>query len=270
MAIDSGSGSTMDVNSILNSFLAGGNMLGDKSGGMDAGLLALLLVALRGGLLGGGVDGNQNADRAAIDAAVSAALAQNNQANNNTNNILGAINTNSMTLLKDIQDTGQDLTNTITNGNQNLLVQMLQGQLSTANGIGDVKQAISTGNANIINEVHESNQDLSNQLNTVNTNMLKGFSDLASKIDQNLITELREQLADARNGSAIARGNVEVTNNINQNQAQAQQQQQIANINATLGALLPYLQNIGQSVVNLGTMSGAAGQQTAANTRVNA
>ena len=93
--------------------------------------------------------------------------------------------------------------------------------------------------------------------------MLKGFSDLASKIDQNLITELREQLADSRNRSAIDSGNVTVTNNINQMQ---QQQQQQSALLREIDILRKELQVNTQSTIAIGsTMLGNS--QTATNVR---
>lgn len=239
-----------------------GNRNNDGIGGNSIlGLVALLSVLRNSGL--GGFDNNQNSDRAAIESAVSSALAQNNQANNNA-----------MLLLKDIQDSSQDvvaaisasenaITNQVTQGNQTLLVNQLQNQIANLQGQGDIKSSIAVGNANLINEIHESSQDTSNQISALNTNMLKGFSDLASKIDQNLITELREQLADARIKGQIDSGNVSVTNNINQQQSQQQQQQQLFR---ELDYLRGELQRNTQSTIAIGsTMLGNS--QTATNVR---
>jgi hypothetical protein len=90
---------------------------------------------------------------------------------------------------------------------------------------------------------------------------------------QNEIIELRGD----RNGRDRHRETeINVTQSVNQNQnnlqAQAQQQQQalvLANLQALVGGLVQQNQNIHQGIVNLGTMSGAAGQQQSANTRVN-
>lgn len=156
----------IDLNALLQSAVAGGsmsNLLGGDNGGSQ-----FVMGALLGRLLfNNGLDGNgnQNADRAAIDSAVSAALANANQANNNFG-----------TLLKDIQDSSQEVMSTITNGNQNLLVQQLQVQIATMQGQSDIKQAIAVGNANIVNEVHEGTQTVTNQLDVLNTNMLQGLT----------------------------------------------------------------------------------------------
>jgi len=92
----------------LKSILGGndmGNLGGTGSDGLGGGVLLGLLLG-RSGILGNnGTDGVAGS-HAAVDAAVAASLASANQANNNA-----------MLLLKDIQDTGQGLTATITSGN---------------------------------------------------------------------------------------------------------------------------------------------------------
>lgn len=253
MAIESGStGSSttgsFDLNSVIQSAIAGGTMsdlFGGKSDGSN-----FILGALLGRLLfnNNDLNGTKVATADQVDS-----IQQNN---------------NAMLLLKDIQDSSQDVIAAVNAASQTNLVQQLQGQISNLQGQADIKTQVVSGNANVVNEVNAVNQNLSNQLNTVNTNMLKGFADLGSKIDQNLITELREQLAEQRTRSSINEGNVTVTNNINQTQQQQQQQQQIWNINNLLQDLLAQ-QKITQGIVNLGTMTGSAGSQTAANTRVN-
>ena len=265
--VDPSSGSSgIDLNSLLQSALAGKNMSNLLGGndGIGSGLVLGLLLG-RTGLLGNNWDGNnQNSDRAAIESAVASALAQNNQANNNFG-----------ILLKDIQDTGQDitgaitasnnnLTSTITNGNQNLLVQFLQGQIANLQG-----------QSNIINEIHEAEQALASSISNDGDKTRAAIAALAAQIPTSRELDLQRQLAVAqeeerlrRISSIVDSGNVTVTNNINQNQQQQQQQQQIWNINNLLQDLLAQ-QKITQGIVNLGTMTGSAGSQTAANTRVN-
>ena len=145
MAVDASSpdtSGTLDLNTLLKQAMAGGTMSNIFGGGQDGG--QFIMGALLGRLLfnPNGLDGanaNQNADRAAIDSAVSTALASSNQANNN-----------SMILLKDIQDTGQDivgaitasttaLSNSITSTAQTNLVQQLQNQIANLQGQSDIK-----------------------------------------------------------------------------------------------------------------------------------
>lgn len=269
----------------LDSLLKGANM-GNLFGGQDSnGLIGGLILGslLRnGGNLwgpnGGGVI-DPNAQQLAIDAAVSAALANANQANNN-----------SMLLLKDIQDSSQEVISSIsaaenainasiTQGNQTILIQQLQAQIANLMGQGEIKTAIATTSGSIVNEIHESESALSSQMNALNTNMLQGFNNVTREISAdgdktramimaNLVTELNNQIADLRTRSAVDAGGVNVTNNINQNQLQQQQQQQAVLQTTLLQQLVGEIQRNTQSVVNLGTMTGQAGQQTAANTRV--
>lgn len=269
----------------LDSLLKGANM-GNLFGGQDSnGLIGGLILGslLRnGGNLwgpnGGGVI-DPNAQQLAIDAAVAAALANANQANNN-----------SMLLLKDIQDSSQEVISSIsaaenainasiTQGNQTILIQQLQAQIANLMGQGEIKTAIATTSGSIVNEIHESESALSAQMNTLNTNMLQGFNNVTREISAdgdktrsmimaNLVTELNNQIADLRTRSAVDAGGVNVTNNINQNQLQQQQQQQAVLQTTLLQQLVGEIQRNTQSVVNLGTMTGQAGQQTAANTRV--
>ena len=90
-----------------------------------------------------------------------------------------------------------------------------------------------------------------------------------SRMITTLSNEISELRGDQRTTAAARQTEVNVTQNVNQNQAQAQQQQQFQVIGNALNALLASHQNIQQGIVNLGNMSGSAGQQTAANTRVN-
>lgn len=268
--------SSTDVNSLIKLML-GANMDGILGGGRDStsglvgGLILGSLLRNNGNLFGGnGVDTighSQNSDRAAIESAVSAALAQNNQANNNA-----------MILLKDIQDTGQDvvaainasensINSNITNGNQNLIVQFLQGQIANLQGQSDIKSAIAASTATVVNETHEQSAALTAQLNQVNTNMLNGFNALSSKIDANLITELNNEIAALRTSKAVDSGNVTVTNNINQMQQQQQLQTQINQVIGILPGILSELQQAKNSMVNIGGLI-AASPQTASPIRV--
>jgi hypothetical protein len=271
MAVSSGA----DVGNIFSgsgvdpvSAMLGGQMFGDKSDGSSN----FVMGALLGRLLfnnGNGFDGNGNPTvQTAVDSAVAAALANANQANNN-----------SMLLLKDIQDSSQEVISVVNSSAQTGLIQQLQNQIATLQGQGDIKNTITAGVGTLNNEIHESEQSISNQLNTVNTNLLQGFNNVTREITndgdktralitQNMITELNNQIADLRTARTVSDSGVNVTNNINQNQLQQQQQQQIWNINNLLQDVLAQ-QKITQGIVNLGTMTGSAGSQTAANTRVN-
>lgn len=281
------------------SLLLGGNVLGNNN---DFGGSGFVLGALLGRtLFNNGLDGDrrfdgQNADRAAIDAAVAAALARANQDNNNA-----------MLLLKDIQDSSQEVISTVTTGNQNIvtaidsasqsnLIQSLQNQISTlgainnstqvtgnaldnvANQISGVTLSVAQGQADINNNIAEAK--FATAIGQAETNAKVAESQFAlaqtirddgdktrALITQNMITELNNQIADLRTARHVTDSGLTVTNNINQTQQQQQQQQQIWNINNLLQDLLAQ-QKITQGIINVGgTVAGAS--QTAANTRVN-
>jgi hypothetical protein len=285
MAVDSTvTGSGIDLNNLFQSAITGGNMGNifggnDGSGGFVMGaLLGRLLLNPNGNDLNG--NGSQNADRAAIDAAVSAALANSNQANNNA-----------MLLLKDIQDSSQEVVSAI-NASENAinatvnataqtaLVQQLQAQIANLQGQGEIKAVVAASTGTIVNELHESTQQIGNQLDGITVSMLNGFNNVTREITNdgdktralitaNMVTDLNNQIADLRTQRAVADNGVTVTNNINQNQLQQQQQQQLGYVVNALNGVVSELQRNTQSVVNLGTMSGSAGSQTANNTRVN-
>lgn len=266
------------------------NLIGDMNmqgltgqDGLGGGVLLGLLLG-RSGILGGvGADAALNNNHLAIDAAVSAALANANQQNNN-----------SMTLLKDIQDTGQDITATITNGNQQMLINQLQGQIANLQGQNNIVAAVESSKSSVINEVHESAADGISALNQVASGMAAGFSNLNTNVLQgtyavtqaitndgdktraliqsietaNLQRQLgvaESRLLHQENAALVRSGNVDVINNINQNTNQQQQQQQIALTNQLLGQLAQTVQHNTNSIVNLGTMANSG--QAATNVR---
>lgn len=265
-----------------------GNLLGGNNGadGMGGGVLLGLLLG-RSGILGGnGLDGAAGgiaSERAAIDAAVASALASANQNNNN-----------SMLLLKDIQDSSQEVISTVSSGNQTLLTTNLQGQIANLQGQASILAGIEASKSTVVNEVHESAVDVMAGLNALASGVASGFSALNTNVLQGTYAtaqsisndgdktrsliqsidsaNLNRQLgvAEARllhndTAALVRSGNVDVTTTVNQNQVQAQQQAQLQGINTTLATLVPYLQNIGQSVVNLGNMTGSP--TTATNVR---
>lgn len=284
MAVDSTStGSGIDLNQLFQSAITGGNMGNIFGGGGNEG--GFVMGALLGRLLfnnGNGLDGtnaSQSADRAAIDSAVAAALANANQANNNA-----------MLLLKDIQDSSQEVISsinasenainaTVNSTAQTALVQQLQSQIANLQGQSDIKAAIATSTGAVVNELHESTQQIGNQLDGITISMLNGFNNVSREITNdgdktralitaNMVTDLNNQIADLRTQRHVADSGVNVTNNINQNQLQMQQQQQLSSIVGALGSVVGELQRNTQSVVNLGTMSGSAGTQSASNALV--
>ena len=290
MAVDSTDLQDLLKNVDLKSIL-GSSTMADTTGGLGIGggvLGAVLVGALLPRLLGdqNGLNSgaaatlaNQTAEKAAIDSAVASALASANQQNNN-----------SMLLLKDIQDSTAEVISNSNSNAQTALVQQLQGQISNMQGQASILAGVESAKGVVVNEVHESGAEslaaignssagiLSN-LNVLNTNVLQGFSStntnitndgdktraaiaaLGASIPNARELDLQRQLAVAldnerheRLSSVVRSGNVDVTTNVNQATSQSQTQAQIQGITTTLATLVPYIQNIGQSVVNLGTM----------------
>lgn len=272
-----------------------GNILGGNSNGNDGlggGVLLGLLLG-RSGILGGAGVADaamNNNQQQAIDSAVAAALANANQQNNNA-----------MLLLKDIQDTGQQLTttitsgnqalsNTVTSGNQDLMTSQLQSQISNLQGQSGILSAVDNSKASVINEVHESAAEGIAALNQVAAGMAAGFSSLNTNVLQgtyavtqavtndgdktraliqsietaNLQRQLgvaESRLMHQENASLIRTGNVDVITNVNQNQLQTQQQQMATN--SLLGQLISTIQHNTNSIVNLGTITGTNQAATA-------
>lgn len=156
----------------------------------------------------------------------------------------------------------------VTEGAAAIAKQGGEGVATTLAAAGNVINAVTTGNAATAAGFGVVNTNIAQlgslTLQAVNNDGDKtraAISALAASIPNARELDLQRQLTvaldDHRHTATrgiIDSGNVNVTTNVNQAQAQAQQQQQLQTINATLASLVPYVQNIGQSVVNLGTM----------------
>jgi hypothetical protein len=180
------------------------------SSGMDAGTMAALMnnrnsdgLGMGGGgfmmgalmgrlLFNNGMDGNnnnrnwdnQNSDRAAIESAVSAALAQNNQANNNA-----------MLLLKDIQDSSQEVISSIQAASNAGITATMNAEIANLQGQGQISTAIADAKYTTVNEVHESATDviasntantaqLAATMNALGASLAQGHADINSAIQQ--------------------------------------------------------------------------------------
>jgi hypothetical protein len=249
-----------------------GNLLGGAGAGSDGlggGVLLGLLLG-RSGILGG--EGNVASGSAAIDAAVAAALASANQANNN-----------SMLLLKDIQDSSQQVINNVTAGTQTVLTTSLQGQIANLQGQASILAGVENAKGTVTNEIHEVGSDVLSSMNAlstgilaslngVNANVLQGTYATAQAISADgtatraLIQSIetaalnreivvaQNEISNLRHRDAVSEGGINVTNNINQNAvatANATAQQQIVGLLSTLTSSLQHNTN---SIVNLGTM----------------
>jgi hypothetical protein len=277
MAVEVGTGTgNVDLTSLLKGTDMG-NLLGGAGGESLGGGLLLGLLLGRTNLLGG-ADGasaatmNQTAEKAAIDSAVAAALASSNQANNNA-----------MILLKDIQDSSQQIITAVNTGDQTLLTTSLQGQIANLQGQASILAGVESAKGTIINEVHESESALGNGISTlaastaaafgvVNTNIAsqtattlaavnadgektRALIQSISTADLNRqITVAQNEISDLRTQRHSADSGVNVTNNINQTAvatANANAQAQIVGLLSTLSSSLQHNTN---SIVNLGTM----------------
>jgi len=245
----------LDLNSLLQSAIAGGSMSnifgGNDMGGMGGGLVLGLLLG-RGGLLGNGlgVDGavtgvaqpqaNMSIMSGIGDIKQAVAVAEANMVANNasqtgqlSNQMSGvaAALTNTVTMAKD-----SATQNTIT------LMQQLNASTTALMNDGDKTRAAIAALADRIPSARE--VDLERQL---------GVAQAANRQTEQL--------------SAIRSGNVEVINNITQTQNQAQQQQQLAGLTALVHQLSAD-QRVTQGVLNIGSGTVSGNSQTAANTRV--
>jgi hypothetical protein len=294
MAIDA-SGSTagaegLDLNSLLQSAIAGKNMGnifggGDNAGsGLIGGLILGSLLRNNGNLLGGN------------DGAVATRAAT----PNDVQDTVGFINTiqDINAARRDIFQSQGNIQGQIAQSLQSETVTNLQGQVALLTAINNSTQttgsAIDTVNANISSHT----DTLSARISDVATGMLAGFSGVTQAVTNSTyavtqaitndgdktraliqsietaslnreIVVAQNEITELRNEGRIRESGVNVTNNINQNSLMQQQQQQLGSIVGALNGVVNELQRNTQSVVNLGTMSGSAGSQTANNTRVN-
>lgn len=179
---------------------------------------------------------------------------------------------------------------------------------ATGNGIDSVNQNISDHTAQLARDVNSLAMSTANNFAMTNQNMSSaaaGLTNLLSTgfaaINQNVtngtyqtaqairddgdktraliqslstadlnrqITVAQNEISELRNRAAVVDNGHNITMNVNQNQMQMQQQQQAILQTSLLQGLLGEIQRNTQSVVNLGTMSGSAGTQTASNTKV--
>lgn len=145
--------------------------------------------------------------------------------------------------------------------------------LASQNSVEDtVQNGIASVNLGIANLATQGLQNTYSLANVIRDDGDKTRALITSFNDANLQRQLATAEAALLEQRAIGRSReveVNVTQNVNQNQVQMQQQAQFQTLANALSTLIAQNQHIGQSVVNLGTMSGSAGSNTAANTRVN-
>lgn len=265
----------------------GGAMGAGLGGGLLGGVLGGALLGRRG-LLGGDGDGwrgnpatvenvQNTVDTAAImgqlaDVKASVPLAEGQvqlALSGAQMNITNAVNSSTASI---IAAAGSGFAGVM--AGQNMATQMNQ------KGFADNQAAtVAAGNANMIATkdlaalTERNSWAITQAINADGAQTRALIQSIDKTNDSRLITSLSNEITELRGDSRLnARTReveVNVSQNVNQAQAQAQQQQQYQVLNERLGRILDAHQNLQQGIVNLGTMTGQAGQQTAANTRVN-
>lgn len=147
---------------------------------------------------------------------------------------------------------------------------VIQGQLSSVaaaltSNISGVKDSVNSNTVALMQMLNGISKDISNDGEKTRALVVNQYEQTLNRqlSDANAqVVELRSELNGDRR---VRNAEINVTQNVNQNQ----QQQQWQELNNRVVQLLAEHQNIRQGIINLGTMSGSAGQQTAANTRVN-
>lgn len=159
----------------------GNDMFGQGGGGFMMGALMGRLLFNNGE---NGWNNNQNSDRAAIESAVAAALAQNNQANNNA-----------MLLLKDIQDSSQEVISSVQAASNAGITATMQAEIANLQGQGQISTAIADSKYTAVNEIHEAATDviasttantaqLAATMNSLGASLAQGHAELNAAIQQ--------------------------------------------------------------------------------------
>lgn len=183
--------------------------------------------------------------------------------------VLGNMSQNNMNLASNLKDTVVSTSGSLSNQLDSVNSNVMSANYNVTAQAANTNAQIAAGNALL-------NSNLAAQAAAINTNIAAEGAATRSLIEANRIQDLQTQIAslqaDSRGKGTVDAITISNTNNNNlmqQQSQQQQQQQQIAVLASGVQALIAQNQNIHQGIVNLGTMSGAAGQQTAANTRVN-
>lgn len=139
-------------------------------------------------------------------------------------------------------------------------------QTANTNGVKDAVNGNTVALMNMINSLQTTITNDGDKTRALATNQYEAALNRQLSDANAAIIELRSEM----NGQRRSRDSeVVVTQTVNQAQAQSQQQQQLQVLREGLNSLIASHQNLQQGIVNLGTMSGSAGTQTASNTRVN-
>jgi len=258
---------------------AGGGTGAAVGGGLGAGLLGGILGGVllnRNGVLGGGAEGG-----VVTPTQLTAALAGVTDTLNNSTvlqtlgDIKAAIPYNEAQVQLALAGAQADINNNISNHSTNIIT----GQAMINKNISDAIASSLSANSAVKETV--ASYGVANLTATQNAQhaIISAIRDESDKNRALLIAQndatLNRQLTVAEGALAEQRAvqrsrdvEINVTQNVNQNQVQSQQQQQLQVLSNALAVLANQQQHISQGIVNLGTMSGSSGQQTAANTKV--
>jgi hypothetical protein len=146
-----------------------------------------------------------------------------------------------------------------------LQAQMSQIAAATVAQVSGVKDAVNSNTVALMQMINGVTKDISNDGEKTRALITSQYE---SSLNRQL-SDANAAIIELRSNERARTAEINVTQTVNQAQAQTQQQQQQQLINERLSNLLASHQYLQQGIVNLGTMSGSAGQQTAANTRVN-
>lgn len=280
---------TETVKNIFTTPSTDGGMMGLGGGGVVGGLLLGSLLS-RGGLFGNGV-GAAEAAVASRDPVLTQMLSQ------DLGDIKAGVATSALETQKAVSASTAEVVNTISTQSADIQASITANAIAGTNGFANVNQSIASSTSalkDVINTSTISNLQGQFQLGSaiagLNANVDKNTFALAAAINndgdktRSLITAqyeatLNRELVAAQNEIAELRNDhrgfvraketeVNVTNNITQNQNQLQAQAQMQTISNAVAVLAGEIQRNSQSIVNLGSMSSGAGQQSAANTKV--
>jgi hypothetical protein len=177
---------------------------------------------------------------------------------------------------------------------------MLQTSAGLAKDVSEVATAVALGQGvtnthiaesagilgvSVVNATAGTNNLVLSQTNAINQNVIDSkyatlvaintdgdktralIQDINTAALNRQIVVAENKLAEALSDHRFTKSGVEVTTVVNQAQAQSQAQQQAILTNQLLNTLVSELQVAKANIVNLGTMSGSAGQQSSTNVR---
>jgi hypothetical protein len=297
MAVLSETTTASNTGGDLSSLLTGGNM-GNLFGGNgnEGGLIGGLILGslLNNGNMFGNRNGNNNLDTPTsadvqnivatnaiqrdtaglkgeiwqAEGQVQLAVAGTTNATLQGQNVIGKQISDSATSSQIQNLQGQiALMSQIDNQNDALHVAIVDSARSAAKDAADISKDVAVGSAAAALATTEAKFELA-QVISNDGDKTRALIQSINTADLNRqITIAENKLAEALGDNRATKSGVEVTTIVNQAQAQAQAQQQQILTNQLLNTLVSELQVAKANIVNLGTMSGSAGQQSNTNVK---